>query len=322
MKLSFLIINYNGGEYLTACLKSISRHASSVDHEVIVVDNNSSDGSANEISDLFKDVKLIRNSRNLGFSRGMNQAYRVSKGEYVFSFNPDAELTEGCIDLLVRYMDTNPRVGKIGTATVEDGKILMPATEFPRWNTFQTLKALRSKLPARQFPSERVVSEVRWLFGTGILVRRSALSSDTMMYSETSFLFWEEYWLSEQVRRTGFQITVLPEAKIIHHSGVTFKKNREKLMMARVLSSSHEFLIRKFHYGILNARLNAFFLFVDHLLLYLLFLPKRIILRNNVDLYNTVNDYYAKARGALMILLRPGAQIESLDKRAEEFFNR
>lgn len=321
MKLSFLIINYNGGPYLSSCLESIRNHASSIDHEVIVVDNNSADGSGKTVQEKYPQVKSIFNSRNIGFSRAMNQAYRASTGEYLFSFNPDAELTDGCIDLLITYMDSHPLVGKIGTATIEDDKVLLPATEFPRWNSLQTLKAIRSKLPLAHSHGNNIGSAVEWLFGTGILVRRSAISSSEEIYAENSFLFWEEYWLSKQIRQNGFEIVVLSDAKIIHHSGVTFKKSREKLKMARSLAMAHEFLIRKTHYGELNARLNALLLFVDHALLYILFLPKRLMQRSNIDLYNTINDYYAKARGALIILFKSGEQVKLLDRRAEEFFN-
>lgn len=322
MKLSFLIINYNGGRYVTSCLDSIRNYASAIDHEVVVVDNNSSDGSDEIIRANYPDIKYVRNSRNVGFSRAMNQAYRASSGEYLFSFNPDAELTDGCIDRVIAYMDSHPQVGKIGTATIEDDKILLPATEFPRWNSVQTLKALRSRLPSSINTAKDAGGTVDWLFGTGILVRRSSISSNVEIYEENSFLFWEEYWLSKRIRANGYQIVVLPDARIIHHSGVTFKKSREKLKVARSLSLAHEYLIRKAHYGVLNARLNALLLFIDYTLLYVLFLPKRLLQRGNVDMYNTINDYYAKARGALTILFKSAKQVRLLDRHAEEFFNR
>jgi GT2 family glycosyltransferase len=322
MKLSFLVVNYNGGAYIDACLASISKHAASFEHEVIVVDNNSTDGSNVAIAQSYPAVKVILNARNVGFSRAMNQAFRASTGEYIFSFNPDAELTEGCMERLIAFMEANPRVGKVGTATLEDGRILMPATDFPRWNSFQIWKAIRSKLPATTPQAMVHEGSVEWLFGTGILVRRSAIGSSDSLYPEKSFLFWEEYWLSRQIRKNGFEIVVLPDAQIIHHAGVTFKKNIRKLIVARNLALSHEFLIRQSHYGTFNARLNTMLHFLDHFALCLILLPKRILHRRNVDLNNTISDYYAKARGAWFVLFKPRAAIESFNQQAEEFFNR
>jgi hypothetical protein len=148
------------------------------------------------------------------------------------------------------------------------------------------------------------------------------ISSQESMYEEKSFLFWEEYWLSKQIRQNGFEIIVLPEARIVHHAGVTFKKNKEKLKVARMLSVTHEFLIRRSHYGWWNARLNALILFADHLLLFLILMPKRFIGRSNLDLHNTLNDYYSKARAAGLVLLKPMSELDSFDHQAEEFFNR
>ena len=119
--LSILLVNYNDGAHLPECLSSIEKDVQAVDHEVIVVDNASTDGSPELIGQRFPRVRLIRNPRNEGFGRANNQAVRESRGAFVLFLNTDVVLRPGAVDLLLTEMASHPLTGIVGPALVNPG---------------------------------------------------------------------------------------------------------------------------------------------------------------------------------------------------------
>ena len=110
MKLSVVIVNYNVKYFLEQCLNSLEQAVQEVEHEIIIVDNASNDGSANYITPLFPNVKWINNKENLGFSRANNIAFEHVRGEYVLMLNPDTIVTRDSIAKSVAFMDENPEI--------------------------------------------------------------------------------------------------------------------------------------------------------------------------------------------------------------------
>ena len=108
MKLSIIIVNWNVKDLLKECLGSIFTFAPSTSFEIFVVDNASSDSSAEMVSVDFPNVTLITNTENRGFAYACNQAIRQSTGEYVLLLNPDCHLTEGTIDKTLHFLDSHP----------------------------------------------------------------------------------------------------------------------------------------------------------------------------------------------------------------------
>ena len=130
MDLSIIIVNWNTRELLARCLQSVgsgfefrvARSAGQsatcnpqpVTYEVFVVDNASTDGSAQMVRERFPWVRLTANSENVGFARANNQAIRKSKGRYVLLLNPDTEVHPGALETLTRFMDTRTKAGAAG----------------------------------------------------------------------------------------------------------------------------------------------------------------------------------------------------------------
>ena len=103
MKLSIVILNYNVRYFLELCLKSVQASISNIEAEIIVVDNNSEDGSCQMVKNLFPEVILIENKENFGFSKGNNIGVLQAKGEYLCVLNPDTVVAEDTFEkLLVR----------------------------------------------------------------------------------------------------------------------------------------------------------------------------------------------------------------------------
>ena len=110
--ISVSLVNTDNRELLLACLRSLPGAAREVSLQTIVIDNASTDGSADAVADAFPDVELVRLDRRQGFGANHNQAIRRSRGRYVFILNEDTVLHEGALDRLCRFMDQNPGVGK------------------------------------------------------------------------------------------------------------------------------------------------------------------------------------------------------------------
>ncbi len=121
MKLSIIIVNYNVKHFLEQCLKSVEKALISLDSEVIVVDNNSVDGSVKMIKDKFPSIKLIANKENTGFSVANNQAISVAKGSYILLLNPDTVVQEDTFTKCVSFMDAHEDAGALGIKMF-DGK--------------------------------------------------------------------------------------------------------------------------------------------------------------------------------------------------------
>lgn len=319
MEISVLIVSYNTRKYLKACIDSIFASRTSYAYEIIVVDNNSADGSVELLRNEYASVKLIRNRYNYGFSVAMNQAFRASNGKYVMSFNPDAEVFEETLQLAISYMESHLEVGKVGLATWYKGGITLPHSNFNRFerpHLFKLIGIGNSTPLVHMRPFK-----VDWIFGTGLVIRRSALPVDHI-YPEDSFLFWEEYALSKQIREQGFELHVLPDVSIMHHTSVTFKVNKHRVFWARLLSHAHEWRVRSNYYGRINALINSLIFFADNVILYFM-LKAKSMLKNNPDpgLLVELNDRKARARSAFIVLSATRKKLQAIDKQAARFFN-
>ena len=107
MKLSILIVNWNTRDILIKCINSILKNAPGFDYEIIVVDNNSQDGSVGVLTNLLghnKKIWILQSLKNLGFARANNYAFRNSIGEYILALNPDTEVYPQALEALVSYM--------------------------------------------------------------------------------------------------------------------------------------------------------------------------------------------------------------------------
>ena len=121
MKLSVIIVNYNVQYFLENCLNSVYNSSEGIEFEVIVVDNNSVDGSLEMLKEKFPQTTVISNKDNKGFSKANNQAIKIAKGEYVVLLNPDTVVEENTFKLCCDFMDENPKSGGLGVKML-DGK--------------------------------------------------------------------------------------------------------------------------------------------------------------------------------------------------------
>ena len=153
---SIVLVNYNVKEFITSSIQSIYEHTKpNIQLEVVVVDNNSSDGSQKSIRSKFPHITLIRNNFNAGYSRAVNQAARQCKGEYIFILNPDTLLTNDTISELIKISKKIKNFGAIGPKLVsENGNFQQSFWEMPT-----VLNTLKSVLYFNSFSSKKKIKE-------------------------------------------------------------------------------------------------------------------------------------------------------------------
>lgn len=263
--LSIIIVSWNVCDLLRRCLQSVDREQRAVGSEVIVIDNASSDGSAEMVAREFPQVRLIANAENRGFPGANNQGIAVSAGRYVMLLNPDTEVLGDALKMIVAYLDAQPQVGALGPQLLNpDGSVQSSRRRFPTfWTALFESTWLRPWAPAglleRYYVLDRrddETSEVDWVTGACLVVRREALEQVGGL-DEGFFMYSEELDWCKRIKAAGWKVVYFPEAQVIHYGG----KSSEQVLPARHIhfQTSKIRYFRK-HHGALPATLLRFFL--------------------------------------------------------------
>lgn len=235
MKLSIIIVNYNVKYFLEQCLYSVRKASNKVELEVIVVDNNSVDGSVEMIKDKFPDIKLIENKKNTGFSVANNQGINIATGEYILLLNPDTVVQEDTFEKIISFMEEHPEAGGLGVKMIDgkgnflpESKRGLPTPMVAFYKIFGLAKLFpKSKIFGQYhlgFLSNDEIHEVDVLAGAFMLMRKSVL--DKIGYlDETFFMYGEDIDLSYRIQLGGFKNYYYPETSIIHYKGESTKKS-------------------------------------------------------------------------------------------------
>lgn len=229
--LSIVIVSYNTKDLLKSCLESIYKTSKDFSFEVIVSDNNSSDGSSEMVSKNFKNVILIENTKNLGFSKANNTGVKKTSGRYVLFLNSDTVVYENTLKHMIKFMDEHKDTG---AATC---KLLMPNGKiddaahrgFPTpWNAFSHFSGL-----SKMFSKNRLFGgynlsyldfdkthEVDSLAGAFMLVRRIA-GEKIGWWDEDYFFYGEDLDFCFMLKQNNWKIYYVPEISILHYKGVS-----------------------------------------------------------------------------------------------------
>ena len=223
--ISIAIVGHEHRPYLDRALSSIFDVEIQRSFEVIFVDNDSRDGSAEFVESAFPQVHLIRNLRRCGLARNNNLAFSVSRGRYFLILNPDTEVQENSIEQMVRFLEETPEAGIVGPRLLfPDGNLQLSCRNFPTLRSFIWRRTpLRLLVPEdRRAKSHLMVdhdhtreSSVDWLLGAAIMLRRDVYESVGGM-DERFELYCEDIDLCYRVRAAGFSVHYLPEAVVIH----------------------------------------------------------------------------------------------------------
>jgi len=115
IEVSIIIVSYNVKKYLLQCIESILIHTNTTfKYEIIVVDNNSRDNAKKELKEKYPLINYIKNQKNIGFSKAMNQAINESNGKYIFQLNPDTEIVENSILKMHNFLSSQNQLAILG----------------------------------------------------------------------------------------------------------------------------------------------------------------------------------------------------------------
>jgi hypothetical protein len=228
VKLSIIIVNWNTGELLQQCLASVFRQDLPAPAEIIVVDNASSDGSAEMLRRSFSQVTLMENSANLGFTKANNRAIERASGEYLLFLNPDTIIPhERTLTDWLAFMDEHREAGASGCRLVfPNGDHQVGDAGFkPTLGSISNYALFLSKM-SPSFKgvylnhSPRRPYEVDWVCGADLLVRRSVIN-DVGPMDEDIFMYADDVEWGCRIRASGYKIYYLPTLTIIHYQGAT-----------------------------------------------------------------------------------------------------
>jgi N-acetylglucosaminyl-diphospho-decaprenol L-rhamnosyltransferase len=232
---SVCIVSWNIKDLLRDCLNSLKAQAGNVRYETIVVDNASSDGSADMVRAEFPWVTLVDPKANLGFGRANNLAYQHSRGRWVLLLNPDTVVLDRAIEKLVRFADAHPEAGAVGGRTLKKDGVSLERSccwgspgLWPLFCKSLGLHIIFKNSPifnreAMDYWQRDSVREVGVITGCCLMIRRE-IYEQTGGFDDHFFMYAEETDLCWRIRKTGGRLIFCPEAQIIHLVGESAKK--------------------------------------------------------------------------------------------------
>lgn len=250
-------MNWNTRDELRACLMALAAHPfTGGEQEILVVDNASSDGSAQMVAAEFPRVRLFANTRNENYAAGTNQAFEAARGDLLLLLNPDAQVTAGALDALAGELSAHPEAAAAAPRLVHsDGTTQRSVRGFPEPGPLAWDLLCLSRL----LPRSRTLGAYRQTFfdysrpgpapqpmASCLLLSRKALTRVGPMDAARFPLFFNDVDWCLRAWRAGFSIRYTPAATVIHGGGASTRQIR-----AQAVWESHRALLRFYdkHYG-------------------------------------------------------------------------
>ncbi|MDD5749528.1 MAG: glycosyltransferase family 2 protein [Patescibacteria group bacterium] len=228
---SIIIVNWKVRDLLDRCLASILADAGDLTLEIIVVDNNSQDGSLKMLAQKYPQIKVLALEKNFGFAKANNLALAKASGSYIVLLNPDTEIVPGFFGQSKAYLESNPEVVIFGPKLLNpDASIQASVRSLPDWRS-QILILLKLKniplakkffqaylLPDFDYDREQPVDQI---MGAAIVARAEVLKS-LNFFDERFFIWFEEVDLCYRAKKNGWLLKYFPGASVVHYGGQSF----------------------------------------------------------------------------------------------------
>lgn len=251
MQLSIIIVNYNVRLFLEKCLLSVEKACAGIDTEILVVDNNSTDGSREYLPPKFPGIRFIWNETNQGFAKANNQVLKIATGEYILFLNPDTIIPEDCLKKCISYFETHTDTGALGVRMLNgDGKFLkeskraFPSAAASFWKMAGFARLFpRSKVFAKYYLGhlpETQTNEVDVIAGAFMMIPKKVLDM-TGGFDERFFMYAEDIDLSYRIQQVGYKVIYFADTTITHFKGEsTNKKSKEHVRL--FYKAMHQFV--------------------------------------------------------------------------------
>lgn len=246
-----IIVNWKVRELLRSCIESIHEASGLLagSTQIIVVDNDSGDGSSEMVRAQFPDVMLISNRENVGFGQANNQALALTEASTLILLNPDTLVQIGALAGMVSSLYSDPTVGLVGCRLLnKDGSLQRwTAGAFPRLsNVLSHYFFIDRILPRSLRPAplylDRDISEpidVDWVSGACMAIRRDALQGQ--LFDPRFFMYAEDMELCHRLRHTGWRVRYDPRISVVHFQGESLRQQKTDVMLSSLESPRHFF---------------------------------------------------------------------------------
>ncbi len=234
MQLSIIIVNYNVKYFLEQCLCSVIKACKNIEAEIFVVDNNSTDGSKDFLTNRFEQVKFIWKNENAGFAKANNEALELATGKKILFLNPDTIVPEDCFEKCLHFFDTKNNMGALGIRMIDGAGNYLPESKrgFPTvFTSFCKMIGLTALFPYSKLFANYYLGhlpqnkneQVDVLAGACMMVDKKVL--DTIgSFDESFFMYAEDIDLSYRIQKTGYKNYYFADTTIIHFKGESTKK--------------------------------------------------------------------------------------------------
>lgn len=275
--LAIIIVSWNTRDLLRECIQSIYEFTNEITYEIYVVDNASSDGSAEMVEKNFTQVQVIANRENLGFSKANNQAIRLSNSRYIALLNPDTLLIEDVFSPLVRYADEHKEIGAIGPKILSKDRRTIQracARKLPTlYSEFCNLSGLAYKFPHRKLfhgyflsaEDYRSSKYLQALSGSCMVVKQAAID-DVGFMDENQFMYADEIDWCKRMLDRKWKIYYHSNVAIIHYGGESSKQVKH---FANIESQEARWYYYHKHHGVFYAEifraLVVFFMLIKYI---------------------------------------------------------
>ncbi|MCK4578245.1 MAG: glycosyltransferase family 2 protein [Candidatus Marinimicrobia bacterium] len=244
--LSIIIVNFNVGKYLDRCLHSVFNSDSSLEFEVIVIDNASTDDSLVIVPEEYPRVHLIKNEKNVGFATACNQGIRKAKGTTLLLLNPDTELQPDTLKEIQKFLLETSDAGVVGCKLLDrEGKVQQSARSFPTLGDylFHNLYLMRlfptNKLFGRYYLTNRQLEhpeEVDMVIGAFFMIRRELLDQIGLL-DEQFFIYAEEREFCMRAKAAGWKVYYNPLVSATHIGGISARQQAPEMFIEQCRST-------------------------------------------------------------------------------------
>ncbi len=262
MDLSIVVVTYRSRDHILECLRSLEPvpgtgdgSGSAARREVVVVDNDSGDGTPELVERDAPATRVVRTGANLGYAKAVNRGFAETTGRHVLVSNPDCVWRPGAVEVLVRWLDAHPRCGIVAPRIRNtDGSLEYSARAYPDhfaflFNRYSLLSRLFPKNPwTRRYLmldwDHASPRSVDWVSGAAMLVRREAAAAVGGM-DEAFFMFNEDVDWCRRMNQAGWSVDYVPTAETVHHIGASKSTVADRVILERHRGMIHYF--RKHH---------------------------------------------------------------------------
>lgn len=266
-EVAVILINYNSAGYTLECMASVlDKTAPEINFELVVVDNNSKEADFRHLSENWPAdprLKLVRSNINTGFGGGNMRGRQEVDARYLLFLNNDTQLLNDCLSLLAAYMDQHPEVGVCTAQNYDQHGNFVPSFDHDKglrkliFGRGMLQKTNSNRYPERKKEYSQPLS-VDWVNGAFMFFRASDF--DTIGgFDPNIFLYFEEMDLSKRLRKMGKESVLYPQAKILHHQGVSIGRSKEIDKEAYI---SYLYVIRKNRGQLYGVLVNIYLILV------------------------------------------------------------